>query len=187
MCWHQIKVCSISRYLVGTQRHCVASWLGELAARQLTGWLLLSIARSSECWHPPSTCSYFAKGTSVTQAFPTGEMRALCYEKKRHQAGRAFECARLRSTCYSFGRTVDFTSDQGRGVAEFASLEWPPWLWHWTDEEEREKLMSSGAAEQLPRLPCPHCERCGGVVALAAPAYQLGSAAQGSGSLPLWP
>lgn len=35
------------------------------------------------------------------QAFPTARLRALSYEKKRHQAGRAFETAGLFSTNYS--------------------------------------------------------------------------------------
>jgi hypothetical protein len=35
------------------------------------------------------------------------------YEKKRHQAGRAFETAGLRSTNYSFGRVTEFPSTAG--------------------------------------------------------------------------
>lgn len=54
---------------------------------------------------------------SVLQPFPTQELRDMGYEKKRHQAGRAFETAALCSTNYSFGRAADFKCDSGKSLS----------------------------------------------------------------------
>lgn len=100
------------------------------------------------------------------QPFPTEELRSRSYEKKRHQGGRAFECAGLASTNYSFvrGRHLREVDAQGSAdrpvMARLADLQWPPWLWEWPEARRHEAALASFTAVVPELLPCPHCDRC---------------------------
>ena len=46
------------------------------------------------------------------QSFPTAQLQHSSYEKKRHQAGRAFEAAGLQSVAYAFMRRIELPRQQ---------------------------------------------------------------------------